>query len=149
MINNKPTIKLYGERNTGTNYLESLIKRNLYVTMLRGDAHPLVQFVSPWLEWPRDLFFSFTARNNLGWKHAVAVGSEQLQAWNATESIFFITITKNPYSWLLSMQRRPYHLSNKSKAGSFEKFLQTPWRAVGRENYAGWFETLIDLWNLK
>ena len=34
------------------------------------------------------------------------------------------------------------------KTVSFEGFLQTPWRAVGRENYAGWFETPIDLWNL-
>jgi len=149
MLNNKPAIKLYGERNTGTNYLEHLIKRNIHVTILRGGAHRLVQFVSPWLEWPRDLYFYFTARNNLGWKHAVAVSVQQLQAWQATEMLYFVTITKNPYSWLLSMHRRPYHFYRKKKTGTFENFLQTPWRAVGRENYTGEFETPIDLWNLK
>ena len=39
----------------------------------------------------------------------------------AGRSIRFVTLTKNPYSWLLSLYRRPYHAGE--KAETFAEFL--------------------------
>lgn len=58
-----------------------------------------------------------------------------------------MTITKNPYSQLLSLYRNPYH--GKEKLSSFESFLISPWKTVGRENHAGAFKNPIEMWNMK
>jgi hypothetical protein len=59
-----------------------------------------------------------------------------------------ITLTKNPYSWLLSLYRRPYHQYYKQKP-DFETFLQTPWKTVGWENVNHPIQNPIELWNVK
>ncbi len=60
-----------------------------------------------------------------------------------------MTLTKNPYAWLLSLYRRPYHLAGK-KPDTFLAFLQQPWPVVARENYPHpQFQNPIELWNEK
>ena len=58
-------LKIFGERNTGTNYLTNLINKNLSINLLRGTAYRLFGFnkselyknlflllgkIQPWLE---------------------------------------------------------------------------------------------------
>jgi hypothetical protein len=74
-------IKVYGERNSGTIYLEWLMKNNLEVVIA-------------------DTF-------DLGWKHRLAPEEDELSE-KLKEEIIFICLVKNPYSWLLSMHTRPY-----------------------------------------
>lgn len=136
-------IKLLGERNTGTNYLRRLIELNFNLKLLRGTVpDPLTR-----TEFLRDLYFRITYRRNLGWKHAIAPTSHVISKYHAS-TCQFITLSKNPYSWLLSMCRRPYHNSSKTKM-SFDEFLTNPWRTVGREQHPQPFATPMEMWNKK
>jgi hypothetical protein len=70
-------VTIYGERCSGTNYLEELIKENFDVT----------------IKW------------DYGWKHFF--GFNDLT--NSTDTLF-IGIIRNPYTWINSFYRTPYHL---------------------------------------
>lgn len=145
------TIKIYGERNSGTNYLTDLFTINLNVKILAGVVPHLVgraQEILPGREWLRDIYFRRTFDANLGWKHSLVSPRQLLAAGVAARGLGFVTITKNPYSWLLSMYRRPYHQQYNSKP-SFEEFLQLPWHTVGRENNPSSLPSPMHLWNLK
>lgn len=148
----KPKLKIYGERNTGTNYLSELIRLNLDVDLLSGVAPNYVQIIQKFLpgnEVIRDLYFYLTFHKNLGWKHSLVKSPDKLKHYKITYSgLVFITITKNPYSWLLSLYDKPYHQYYK-KRPTFEEFLTTRWITVGRENAPAEFLNAIELWNRK
>lgn len=154
-------VKIYGERNTGTNYLQQLIKLNFDVLLLQGVVPIYVDMVSYFIRWIfpalckrhhlneriKDDYFKLTFSKNLGWKHTL-ISSDLID--NLTKypnTVFFITLTKNPYSWLLSFYNRPYYSQRKFE--DFEQFLVKPWEAVGRENSLKDFINPIEMWNLK
>lgn len=153
-------LKIYGERNTGTNYLTSLFERNLRARILAGrvdDRDVLTQLTRrlhrfmPALthslhEAARDRFFEATFPQNLGWKHMnpdiERIGPEALAA------VRFLMVVKNPYSWLLSLYQRPYHIGAKDVC--FEDFLN---RHLGvmqkRENIGPDPLSPVEVWNFK
>ena len=141
----KVRVKIFGERNTGTNYLKKLIADNFEVDILRGAISKGSLFT--FREWTKDLFFSLTKSNNLGWKHS-KVDDNLLK--NTAQKTFVITLTKNPYSFLLSLYKRPYHYKG-NKLSSFLDFLNHNWELRKRDNIQGSqsLETPIDLWNIK
>jgi len=169
-----PLVKIYGERNTGTNYFQELLRANLPVQLLHGqiprkllgltnrvakvssrlglindtDIHELN--LGLFSESIIDLYFKHTFHHNLGWKHAF-VNHDQYRNIFENKKILFITITKNPYSWLLSLYRRPYHCLDYDSLSSatFLQFLQTEWKPWQRENYQGTFLNPIMIWNKK
>ena len=145
-------IKIYGERNTGTNYLHDLIGLNLDVELLPGGVPYSVAKLQgrlPGKEWLRDIFFLFTYPTNLGWKHSLVKSANQLCKYRITSNnLSFITLTKNPYSWLVSLYKRPYHQYWKSKP-SFDAFLCTPWQTLLRENARKVYQNPIEIWNDK
>jgi hypothetical protein len=148
----RPLIKVYGERNAGTQYLAGLLVRNLPITLLDGTVpQPIfrLQKLAPGRDLVRDVYFWLTAGFNLGWKHAL-VETLPRCAWRcrARRDIRVVTITKNPYSWALSMARKPYHRRGPA-FDSLEALLQRPWRTVGRENAPLAFRNLIAMWNRK
>jgi hypothetical protein len=142
-------IKLYGERNTGTRYLERLLGLNLDAELLRGSVPLRLQRLFGNNEAVRDLFFWLTYHRNLGWKHSMAPDPRTAtRVWSRGEqALVFVTLTKNPYSWLLSLYRRPYH--SRVKPGTFAEFLVSPWPTVRRERAAVEFRNPIDIWNRK
>ena len=145
-------IKLYGERNTNTNYLSKLIELNLHAKEV--DAVPpkiirSLQDVLPGNELVRDIYFHCTYGKHLGWKHTLVKSQEALNKYRIVDAnLMFVTITKNPYSWLLSLYRNPYHQYYTDKP-SFEDFLCRPWKTVGRDNIRGDVPNPIALWNMK
>jgi hypothetical protein len=145
-------IKMYGERNTNTNYMSKLLELNLDVIEVPGVVPPIImkmQKVLPGNELVRDIYFYLTYSKNLGWKHTCAKSSEELNQYELFKSnLIFFTITKNPYSWLLSLYRRPYH-QYYSDEPSFETFLQRQWRTIGRDCVRNNPITPIELWNIK
>lgn len=145
-------LKVYGERNTNTNYLEKLIELNLNVAQVRGVVPPIImkmQKLLPGNELVRDIYFQLTYGKNLGWKHTCAKSGKELRKYRLLRSdIAFLTITKNPYSWLLSLYRNPYH-QYYSKKPSFEEFLNGPWKTVRRDNIGRVLGSPIELWNIK
>ena len=152
MIHMGKLIKVYGERNTNTIYVSKLIKLNLHVVEVPGIVPPFVlklQKILPGKELVRDIYFHVTYRNNLGWKHTCVKPLEELSKYKLFKSdLVFLTITKNPYSWLLSLYRRPYH-QYYSDRPSFETFLQRPWKTIGRDNTKTVLKSPIELWNIK
>jgi hypothetical protein len=89
-------IKIYGALNSGTIYLEWLIKKNLDVKIL--DTY------------------------DLGWKHRIAPSREEITD-EMLEKVIFVCLSKNPYAWLLSMHKRPYHHESLKKL-SFGEFIK-------------------------
>ncbi len=146
-------IKIYGERNTNTNFLEKLIHLNLDAKQLPGVAPRYVkttQKILPGKEWLRDLFFSVTRHRNLGWKHTRVMSVSELRHYGVHKrDICFVSITKNPYSWLLSLYRKPYSHQYSGGRPDFETFLQTPWKTVARDNCENLLASPIALWNIK
>ena len=153
-------LKIYGERNTGTNYLTALMEQNLCAEILNGrvdDKDLLTQLTRrlhrfmPSLthrlhEAARDRFFEATFARNLGWKHMnpdiERIGPEALA------SVRFLMVVKNPYAWLLSLYQRPYHIGAKDVC--FDDFLN---RHLGvmqkRENIGPDPLSPVEVWNCK
>ncbi len=150
----KPTvIKIYGERNTGTNYLTQLIAQNLDVKLLPGVAPRRLRRLFPnhpgLHERLIDAYFRWTFPRNLGWKHMLVPHYQVLQKTDVDmEQTLFLFLVKNPYAWLLSLYRRPYH--NYRPAATFAAFIQEKWPTVRREQ-AGrpFFINPIVMWNEK
>lgn len=147
-------IKVYGERHTNTNYISRLIALNLAAREVSGMVPLLVtglQFLLPGnKEWLRDLYFRYTERRNLGWKHTCVRPWDELKAYPLVQrGLVFLTLTKNPYSWLLSLHRRPYQRHYVGPKPDFETFLREPWPTVLRENTAPQLDNPIELWNIK
>lgn len=146
--NIRPVIKIYGERNTGTNYLLKLFRRNLEADLLRGVVPWFVRIPFPQSELARDLYFAITSRWNLGWKHCLAPLPSAVRSMRGyRDSLLFVTLTKNPYSWLVSLHRHPHHY--RSELGTFQQFLSAPWATVRRENTVSEYPNPITMWNEK
>jgi len=147
-------IKIYGERNTNTNYMSKLIQLNLHITEIPGVVPPKIRKLWKYLpgkELVRDIYFDLTYSKNLGWKHTCVKSREELNKYKlAGSNVIFLTITKNPYSWLLSLYRKPYHqYQSLTDSPSFETFLQRQWKTVGRDNVKFKLASPMELWNVK
>ena len=140
----KLSLKIYGERNTGTNYLAKLIEKNFEVKILKGQISKGSIFT--FSEWTKDLFFRISRNINLGWKHSVI---DEKLVLNHKSKPIVITLTKNPYSFLLSLYNRPYHYKG-NKPNSFLSFLKEKWKLTDRDNCKlKSLDSPIDLWNFK
>ena len=134
-------LKIYGERNTGTNYVSQLLQMNLDVQLLPGTAPRACQ-----TEADKDAFFAATYADNLGWKHGTAPDRSILDDPRYAD-VRFVTVTKNLYPWLISFFRRPYHCPNASR--DFSEFIRSPVPSVERERIPAPLANPILLWNAK
>jgi len=105
-------VKIYGERNTGTIYLEWLMTNNFRVNISNTPE--------------------------FGWKHRIAPMKDELSEY-AKNELIYLCLNKNPYSWLLSMHKRPYHHEELRKL-SFSSFLKYPY---------GDYRNPMVMWNIK
>jgi hypothetical protein len=141
-------LKVYGERNTGSRYLVQLLAGNLDVGFLRGAAPRVIGWLWPDSEAARDAYFRLTVHRNLGWKHRLPPRPDDpLLLAAGTRKVGFVTVVKNPYSWLLSLLRRQYSAGR--VYASIEELVTTPWATVGRECAPPQFAGAIDMWNSK
>jgi len=150
----RPKIKIYGERHTGTKYLYLLIVLNLRAEIIPGGEDMTKWYFNiakegSWLfELTSDLYFKTHFSKTLGWKHFLLPPAERFtQAGIKKDELLFLTLTKNPYSWLLSLYKNPWHAFQ--KYSSFDEFLNTPWKTRWRENSPGNFSNPMELWNTK
>ena len=151
IMGDTPILKVYGERNTGTNYLSQLLALNMRSTELPGAVPQWMARMTrsmPGRERFRDAYFRFTFSCYLGWKHSKVLPAAKLKHVPLATQAKFITLTKNPYSWLLSLYRRPY-ARRSPRAVSFESFVTSPWRTVGRDNTSVLLPSPVHLWNEK
>ncbi|MFT6665724.1 MAG: hypothetical protein ACJA05_002595 [Porticoccus sp.] len=139
-------IKIIGERNSGTNYIEKIINENFHAAFLPGSIPRLLNKTLG-CEFVRDYYFKKTQHKNLGWKHAVAPTNNFLESVGMKDSVGFVAIAKNPYAWLLSMFRRPYHLHTEQQ--TFDQFIRRECKTVLRERHADPYKSPMDMWNKK
>ena len=102
-------IKVYGERNSGTNYLISLLEANL-----KGNDVKIVQ-------------------KKYGWKHRF-VDAQQLYEADTSKTLF-IFISKDIYSWTVSMNNKPHH-APQLYGLDFDTFLKSEWACYEGIGYA-------------
>jgi len=156
-------IKVFGERNTGTNFVEALLKRNVDCEIVSGNlsryyswrfslAYRLLPYnqAFKYVERGRDKIFAKRFAIDGGWKHAKTPNfPPNVEAYPAGMGL--VAITKNPYAWLLSLHRRPYQGTIHTRANRlpFSQFIRLPWKTVGRECAETSYETPIRLWNDK
>ncbi len=146
-------LKLYGDRNTGTNYLTRLVELNLDISLLPGVVPAWVaslQRLMPGHESLKDAYDLMTRRRTLGWKHAAAPPVAFVRASSAcSPGLRFVTLTKNPYSWLLSLFHRPYASLSAPRTDLF-KFALRPFETPRREGLCRLTSrTPIEIWNAK
>jgi hypothetical protein len=91
-------IKIYGERNSGTNFLEKLLRRNLLHVNIEG-GH-------------------FT--NRMGWKHSFLYKNIVKKFKKKTLFIFLI---RDLEPWLKSMYKNPYHIIRRR---NIKEFIRKP-----------------------
>lgn len=139
-------IKIYGERNSGTNFLSRLMVKNFDVEELRGTV-PNSNFWKS-SEFNKSLYFTLTSKKNFGWKHC-CVNPAKIKSNYNFQDVGFVTLTKNPYSFLLSLYKKPYHYRG-NKPDNFYDFLLTKWYVQKRDNIkAKYYNNPIELWNSK
>lgn len=86
-------IKIFGERNSGTNFLAHLIKKNI-----------------------KDInIFSFYYKSATGWKH----GFPRIELFKELDSTLFIFIIRDLNSWIKSMYFNPYHYKKPNNINDF------------------------------
>lgn len=142
-------IKIYGERNSGTNYLEKLIKLNLKTEVLDFQTNWRTIFLLKLIRYDfiQDFVWNLQLKKTLGWKHGCAP-IEEIQEYN-TATVIIITITKNPYAFLYSLYKNPYHIKG-DKPSNFSKFIQQKWKTRKRDLCKKkYLDSPIELWNIK
>ena len=139
-------LKIFGERNTGTNYLTNLINKNLSINLLRGTAYRLFGFNKS--ELYKNLFFYYSEKYNLGWKHSNIFNENVISNLKRNPEISVVVLVKNPYSFLTSLHKRPYH-NMKLKNLNLLNFLNSKWVCVKREKTYSYFDNPVNLWNNK
>ena len=153
-------VKVFGERNTGTNFLNALIRSNVVDAKVlehgnnsEGDAQikrfpPEYSMVVD--ERMRDHLRMREFHENFGFKHAF-VDRKRLETSPKFSDTLFLFITRNPYYFLTSLFRRPYSIvPNPAPDASFDEFLRQPILLHEREYYDyPVVESPVHLWSLK
>lgn len=102
------SIRIFGERCSGTNYLESLITKNVPFCSdrkaLKGGGY--------------------------GYKHWFY---EKWDLLPEAENVLFLVIFRNPVKWLTSLNKNPFHCSPQLKNLPFSEFIRTEWSCVWDE----------------
>lgn len=112
-------VQFFGERNSGTNYLETLILRNF--------SFPSPHFAFGWKHFP--IWF------NKHWMKHVLPTFKKNPFLKESEHVLFIFIFRDPYDWLQSFNEKTYYASDKFKKTvhkDFSLFIREPWEPESR-----------------
>lgn len=99
------SIYVYGERNSGTNYVNSLI---LYNCASRNAGN----------------LFNASNTAAFGWKHGFPT------MLGAADDVLAIAVYRDPIAWLHSMHRSPWHIAPHLRNLPFSQFIRSEWMSV-------------------
>lgn len=155
-------IKVFGARNTGTNFVESVLRQNLSLEICSGNLprplralYRITYRCLPYgvafrlVEADRDRRYAQNFETDLGWKHARIPNVPPGRTYPG--DVGGIALTRNPCAWLLSLHKRPYQgtVHNPVDRIGFSDFLRAPWRTVGRKHGPPEYSNPVALWNDK
>ncbi len=69
--------------------------------------------------------FGIRLVDDFGWKHGWVYGDVE-----RAEDCVFVVVHRDPFDWLRSLHRMPWHAGPELHDVSFARFLRTPWRCV-------------------
>lgn len=155
-------VKIFGERNTGTNFTEQFVKANFpALEVLHHPTTPdpqiTVAFPAPFANVVQErLIDDMRAREfdqHFGWKHA-RTDAAQLRSVPLFQDTGFIFLVRNPFAWLTSTLRRPYSLFSAAlmhgAEGDMDAFLSSPILTNLRDNLDDVvIPSPMRLWSLK
>jgi hypothetical protein len=151
-------VKIFGERNTGTNALKSLIETNSKSRVAPSVAKELDSH----FEWkmrvlrhlPKPIRASLTERYidsvfkrmppRLAWKHTAT----RFNDVSSLADCSVIVTIRNPLSWVLGLHRHP-HNAISPVPQNFSAFVQAPWRLCRRDNLGETEIAPMEMWNQK
>jgi hypothetical protein len=149
----KGAVKIFGERNTGTNALSQFIAQNSESLLLPGTFFQLPKADPSVLKHKGrgetekliDLAFS-NQPPTFQWKHCATNFTDEdlAQFRNCTTLI----LLRNPISWCLALWKNPYN-GLVEVPRSFDEFVNVKWKTVGRERLDLKVMSPSDLINLK
>lgn len=145
----KKKVKIVGERNSGTNLLEQLIVSNFDVDLLKFSPSKFQLFLLKNVKYDvvQDLIHSAHQKKDLGWKHGIPL-VKNIDRFKQNQ-LAITSISKNPYAFLLSLYRRPYHFKG-TLAPTFSEFIKQPWISRRRDNCpTRTLSSPVELWNCK
>jgi len=155
-------VKVFGERNSGTHYIASLLARNFHCRQLRGTADlprstllAALKGLAPderlqWRERLTDENIHASLKDNFGWKHGCVPFNVLKRRDSPAGGILFIVVHKHPADWLKSFFRKPYNSLCPLGKISFSEFIRRPWVASAKENLPHPIaKNPVDLWNTK
>lgn len=104
--------KIFGERNSGTNFLEELVKANLLnnqkpLVLERNFGH---KHYPCWYNQPQEFFH----------------GPAKLYTLKG-DNVLFLVIYRNPYDWLRSMRKKPFDANPNLRELPLSNFIRTVW----------------------
>lgn len=146
-------VKIFGERNTGTNALSQFIAQNsesrlcpgTFSQLPKADLSVLKQKGHRETERLIDLAFS-RQPPAFQWKHcATNFTNEDLAQFSNCTTLVLI---RNPISWCLALWKNPYNCLVDPPPG-FDEFVNVKWKTVGRERLDSKELSPPDLINLK
>jgi hypothetical protein len=152
-------VKVFGERNSGTIYLNALIRENTNAIILDGDTkgkggtlgNDNKIFLDAYTgdsDYLQDMDHYRTLEANYGWKHA-SPPLNTIEFSSFRHICRFVYTAKHPVFWLKSIYSRPYNPRLK-RAGNFSEFIRSPWPVSKRDNISGdSLQSPIDLYNKK
>lgn len=107
---------IYGERDSGTNYLETLLCGQSYHLSHESSAFNATVINSSVVELYNDLY---------GHKHFFGFCNEQIINSN---NVIFIGIIRDPYDWIISLHRNKHHIPAENH--DILSFLTNEWYSV-------------------
>lgn len=150
-------IKVFGERNTGTRAVFSMLRALDGVSISFPDyPMPDLDVLSNQIEKNMTGYHLALFRDALedirrsrlaglsAWKHAAPVVDGSY--FEKAASVLFLV--RDPYSWIAALYRHPYHMRAR-KPESLVAFLQCPWLTTQRDNIGPILGSPMMLWNQK
>lgn len=149
-------IKIFGERNTSTNALKALIKKNSESHVLPSVAGELDPNIKTRLALAKRLRVPVQLREGMidrvfarrgpleTWKHAATYFDDPY----VFSDVHVVFCVRHPASWLLGLFRNPYHVFG-PRPQSLKEFLNHRWKTVGRERLGRAETSAIPLYNQK
>lgn len=156
----KRKVKIFGERNTGTNYVEQLLRKNYPVRIVRdrgpislknlykelGDLEGMPRIIMQ--EHLLDVDTRKMKESDFGWKHTVP-NIEFIRTASNVSKTYFVCVVKYPYSFITSLFNRPRN-DQLERRTDLRKFVESPWKLTARDSIPMHFlESPVQLWNYK
>ncbi len=151
-------IKIFGERNTGTRAMIQMVRMLPHLTTANPALRkpPEILLLKTRIEdrlrgrWLKEYLeaLNFDNRARVGgvsaWKHTRPKFDDSFAAAGAS----VIITVRNPYSWLISFAKRPYHAHGRTGV-TLEQFIDFPWLTIPRDRLEAVLPSPMTLWNEK